>query len=126
RSIVERRLPSRSSQTCGAREPGLPFDWLERDGKRLSTIDLFRGAFVLLAGADGQAWIDAARSSASHFNGVQLDTHVVDVNVTAAYGISSSGASLVRPDGFIAWRATSAAADAGNEIERVLRRILAR
>jgi len=60
---------------------------------------------VLLAGADGQAWIDAARSSASHFNGLQLDTHVVDMNVTAAYGISSSGASLVRPDGFIGFRA---------------------
>jgi 2-polyprenyl-6-methoxyphenol hydroxylase-like FAD-dependent oxidoreductase len=120
---VTHEHPSQSNGRPGSRAPHV---WLERGGKRLSTIDLFQGAFVLLAGADGQAWIDAARSSASHVNGLQLDTHVVDVNVTAAYGISSSGASLVRPDGFIAWRATSASADAGSEIERVLRAILSR
>jgi hypothetical protein len=37
-----------------------PHVWLERGGERLSTIDLFGGGFVLLTGAEGGTWIDAA------------------------------------------------------------------
>jgi putative polyketide hydroxylase len=38
----------------------------------------------------------------------------------AAYGISNSGASLIRPDGFVAWRAREMA----DEPERILREVL--
>ena len=45
------------------RAPGrrAPHAWLERDGARLSTIDLFGPRFVLLAGRRGDAWRAAAQ-----------------------------------------------------------------
>jgi putative polyketide hydroxylase len=93
-------------------EPGsrAPHVWLERDGQPLSTIDLFGHGWVLLAGADGAAWIDAART----LTGVDVATYRIggdgdlgDPEGTwpGAYGVSSRGAVLVRPDGFVAWRA---------------------
>src|SRR5262249_47274723 len=103
-----------------------PHVWIDRDGERISTIDLFRGAFVLLAGADGEGWIEAARSAASHFPGLPLETHVVNGDVTSAYGISSSGASLVRPGGFVAWRSSSASDDGAGELRRTFVAILDR
>ena len=45
----------------GARAPHL---WLERDGARLSSLDLFDTAFVLLTGRDGDPWREAAAAIA--------------------------------------------------------------
>jgi len=82
---------------------------------------------VLLAGPDGNTWFDAAPAAAERFTGLQLEAHrIVDDGFTAAYGISSSGATLVRPDGFIGWRAKSSGRDPGAELTRVLSTILAR
>ena len=41
----------------GTRAPHL---WIERDGRRISTLDLFGTAFVVLASPRGRAWLDAA------------------------------------------------------------------
>ena len=67
-------------------QPGTraPHVWLERNGERLSTIDLFGCRYVLLTGADGGAWVDAARS-------------VTDTAVEA-YRIGSDG-DFADPDG---------------------------
>ena len=82
---------------------------------------------MLLAGPDGNAWFDAAPAAAARFTGLQLEAHrIVDDGFTAAYGLSSSGATLVRPDGFVAWRANSSGGDPGAELARVLSTILAR
>ncbi|HWD57972.1 MAG TPA: FAD-dependent monooxygenase, partial [Stellaceae bacterium] len=50
------------SATPGRRAPHVR---LERDGERISTIDLFGTRFVLLAGPRGQAWCDAAQRLAA-------------------------------------------------------------
>ena len=42
-----------------------PHVWLERDGARVSTIDLVGKGFVLLTGPKGKAWSQAARRLAS-------------------------------------------------------------
>jgi aklavinone 12-hydroxylase len=42
------------------------------------------------------------------------------------YGIGEAGASLVRPDGFVAWRTDEPAADAEAVVSNELARILAR
>jgi hypothetical protein len=115
--------PSQSHGRPGSRAPHV---WIDRSGEGTSTIDLFRGAFVLLTGADGGVWTDAARSAAMQFPGLPLESQVVDENVTSAYGISASGASLVRPDGFIAWRSPSASADPAGALQRTLVAILDR
>jgi hypothetical protein len=46
--------------------------------------------------------------------------------VSDAYGISASGASLVRPDGFVAWRSPSEGSDPAGELGRTLAAILDR
>jgi 2-polyprenyl-6-methoxyphenol hydroxylase-like FAD-dependent oxidoreductase len=102
---------------------------VERAGERLSTIDLFNGQWVLLAGS-GSAWLDASKrsSAATNFDlkqysvGPDGDLRDVDNRWPAAYGVNADGAVLVRPDGFIAWRAP----EASNEPEKVLRHVFER
>ena len=116
--------PSDSKGRPGARAPHL---WIQLRGQRISTLDLFRGSFVLLAGPDGSAWFDVAPKAAARVAGLQLDAHrIVDDGFTAAYGISASGATLVRPDGFVAWRAPAASADPEADLTRTLSAILQR
>jgi glutathione S-transferase len=81
----------------------------------MSSIDLFGKGFVLLAGPQGEAWCDAARAAARKFENLPLEAYCVgsaelhdpDGGFVDAYGLSASGAVLVRPDGFIAWRCKS-------------------
>ena len=100
----------------------------ERKSERVSTIDL-TGRYLLLAGSQGDQWIPAAKAAASQFGALALDAYRVGTDLTdpderfaSAYGISNTGASLVRPDGFVAWRSPAAA----TEPERVLSEALAR
>jgi putative polyketide hydroxylase len=98
----------------GSRAPHL---WLDGDRGRCSTLDLFGRSFVLLAATDGEAWCEAAPAAAATLPGVSLDTYRVggaglavrDGSFVEAYDVSSAGAVLVRPDGFVAWRARTAA-----------------
>jgi 2-polyprenyl-6-methoxyphenol hydroxylase-like FAD-dependent oxidoreductase len=116
-------------------QPGFraPHVWLRRDGQRLSTLDLFGGNFVLLAGARGAGWRDAAREAARRL-GVGLDCHLVDelelsdtdAGFPAAYGISPDGAVLVRPDGFVAWRAAAPESATVEVMAGVLAQVLCR
>ena len=96
-----------------------PHVWLNRAGKKTSTIDLFGRSYLLLSNFEGGAWCHAARAAASRFKGFDLETHCVgtaplrdpQLGFADAYGLSGSGATLVRPDGFVAWRAKSLAPD---------------
>jgi len=98
--------PRESRGRPGTRAPHL---FLERAGHRLSTLDLFGKHFVLLAGADGSQWCGTQPVDGviveSHQVGPAGDIRDPDGRFPESYGISSSGAVLVRPDGFVAWRA---------------------
>jgi hypothetical protein len=105
-----------------------PHMLLERNGKRLCTCFLFGEHFVLLAGADGAAWRDAALQVANQL-GVRLvarrigaggDLVDVDGRWPSAYGVSSSGAVLVRPDGLVCWRAEKRVEHPEQTLEAVL------
>jgi putative polyketide hydroxylase len=113
----------------GARAPHVA---LERDGGLLSTLDLFGRDFVLLTGAQGQRWRDSAARITPQL-GLTLDVYSIGVDVidvegrfSSAYGVTATGATLVRPDGFIAWRARGTGEQPEQELERVLRRVLGR
>jgi 2-polyprenyl-6-methoxyphenol hydroxylase-like FAD-dependent oxidoreductase len=122
--------PRESAGRPGARAPHV---FLERDGTRLSTLDLFGRNFVLLTGAEGAAWQAAAPAVAKEV-GVTLDVHVVGDDGLAdaegsflrSFGISPSGAVLVRPDGFVGWRAVTAADAPDNALRRALQALLCR
>jgi putative polyketide hydroxylase len=119
-------LPSELTGQPGTRAPHL---WLERGGERLSTIDLFGRHYVLLTGAAGTAWVDAARSltdPAVEAYCVSHDFANPDDRWPAAYGITNGGAVLVRPDGFVAWRSADAVPDPPRQLAPVLSELLAR
>jgi putative polyketide hydroxylase len=88
----------------GSRAPHL---WLE---DRRSTLDLFGRGIVLVTGSDGAGWIRATRDIA---DGIPLAAYSLETHgrLEELYGIQSDGAVLVRPDGFVAWRARSAPSD---------------
>jgi hypothetical protein len=111
----------------GSRAPHLV---IERDGRRMSTLDLFNKDFVLLTGVAGTAWCEATRALADRgpYNrrcyrvGAGGDLIDVENRWPAAYGVTESGAVLVRPDGFVAWRSR----DCPSQPSRVLSDIFAR
>ncbi|VVJ15713.1 Polyketide hydroxylase WhiE VIII [Amycolatopsis camponoti] len=97
----------------GFRAPGLA-----------STVDLLGHSWVLLC--TGGEWEHAAADVAAE-TGVGLDCHVIDDGLFAArYGLSAGGASLVRPDGVVAWRAKEPVEDPTGELWRVLTAVLSR
>jgi 2-polyprenyl-6-methoxyphenol hydroxylase-like FAD-dependent oxidoreductase len=127
--------PSPTPVTQSAREPGAhlgaraPHLWVSRDGSRISTLDLFGGDFVLLTGADGQDWVDAAAQLPEvtvHRVGPGGDVVADAGEFETAYGLTPTGAVLVRPDGVIAWRTDAVPADPAGALSSALERVLAR
>ncbi|RJQ75636.1 FAD-dependent oxidoreductase [Pseudonocardiaceae bacterium YIM PH 21723] len=119
--------PREPSGAPGSRAPHVP---LLRSGKQISTLDLFGTAFVLIAGSDGADWTTATIDAAREL-GVEVDTYELDREVSdpteswyQRYGVTRSGAVLIRPDGHIAWRASTTASDL--TIGQVLSQILHR
>ena len=122
--------PHKTLARPGSRAPHL---WLERNGKKISSLDLIGTHFVLLAASQGQAWCEGARAAAPAFKGLELDTCCVGSDVkdpdgrfAQAYGLEPSGAVLVRPDGFVGWRATQLAGSPRQVLEGALRVLLQR
>eukprot|EP00166_Cyanidium_caldarium_P004203 ctg_433.g275 len=110
----------------------VPHVWLERDGVRISTLDLVGHEFVLFAGREGGAWAEAAHQTSSAL-GITVEcfrigVDLVDANSDALtrLGITESGASLVRPDGFVAWRCRDGDANAVDVLSDALQRLLFR
>ena len=124
-------------------QPGsrAPHVFLNRDGARVSTLDLFGKNFVLLAGPRGAAWPEAAQAAAQRL-GVGLDAYQVaggddealgegiltgDGNrFRSAYQMAPDGAVLVRPDGFVAWRAADGSRATTEVMTAVLSHVLHR
>lgn len=116
----------------------IPHLWMSYRGKQISTLDVCGRRFVLIAGEDADAWRDAATKA---IDSLSIDVPVYSVGTSAARnvdlldeknawpylaGISAKGALLVRPDGFVAWRACWAPSDPAGELQAVLRQILGR
>ncbi|MCJ1382620.1 hypothetical protein MMC17_005733 [Xylographa soralifera] len=110
----------------GSRAPHL---WVEHQGKRNSTLDLSGKSFVLLAGAEGASWLEAAKKVSSAMSidvaaycaGPQGDIVCSKGEFESAAGISSRGAILVRPDDFVVWRQRRQPSDHQAELEKAMR-----
>jgi len=123
--VIDYRPTSRP----GSRAPHM---WLSRAGQQISTLDLYDTRFVLLTGSAGQAWHLAGEQAAKPLR-IPLRCYAVGsagdlIDKTGEwpnlYGIGPDGAVLVRPDGHVAWRATTARADPAAELSSAFRRIL--
>jgi len=110
----DRELYYQATTRPGAK---LPHVWLERDGVKVSTLDIVgKGRFTLLTGIAGEdIWREAAATTASDL-GVPLEAIVIGPGRAYhdLYGdwadareVPESGCLLVRPDGYVAWRAFS-------------------
>ncbi len=100
-----------------------PHAWLEADGVRCSTLDLFgRGLALLVRGSSGD-WRSAARRVMGAAPGPPLAVHGigrglrdVDGAFAATYALEPGGAVLVRPDGTVAWRCRRPPVDRGEAL----------
>ncbi|MFC4116617.1 FAD-dependent monooxygenase [Nonomuraea zeae] len=100
---------ARPEQWAGRPGTRAPHLWLTRDGARLSTLDLFQRGWVLLAAGDHWA---AAAGQAAERTGIAVDHQRIGgplqpdepAELLRAFGLSQDGATLVRPDGYVAWR----------------------
>jgi putative polyketide hydroxylase len=109
-----------------------PHAWVEVNGERCSTLDLFGKGWVLLA--RGTRWNEAARETARRRRCV---IRVVTVGAsgdvggaeawTAQMGLGEDEAVLVRPDGYVAWRSSGGSEDdPGQALDGVLAGVLGR
>ncbi|KAH8653939.1 FAD-binding monooxygenase-like protein [Tricladium varicosporioides] len=126
-------MPSMLLDLDGRPGSRVPHTWIEKEGKRVSTLDLVGKGFVLLAGSGGQSWVGAVQRASEKVGGVDVlafaigpEGDIIDAKCEfeVAAGISSTGALLVRPDGFIAWRERRMPIDCQQRFEEVMRHLL--
>ena len=130
----EKRVPhDNPRETRGRPGTRAPHIVLERRGEKISSLDLFGGNFALLTGPEGNGWKESGRDAAKQL-GLSLDVYQIGSDVVTdpngafadAYGISRSGAVIVRPDGFVAWRAKNADGASASLIRDALAALLCR
>lgn len=84
----------------GYRAPHL---WVDIDGRERSTLDLFGDGFVGLCGAEATA---LAVESVARSSRIPMRVHKIDDPVLLGqYGLGRDGLVIVRPDGYVGWRA---------------------
>ncbi|KAF9890056.1 hypothetical protein FE257_006736 [Aspergillus nanangensis] len=98
----------------------LPHVWVEHEGRRISTLDIFPfGTFGLIVGVGGGPFVAAAQQVAQE-TGIAIPVYDVGSRCTyndvlgewrTACEISDRGALLVRPDRFVAWRSVDRPSD---------------
>jgi aklavinone 12-hydroxylase len=119
--------PTRPSARPGFRAPHVP---LLSGETQLSTLDLFGDGWTLLTATEGGRWHRSAEHVAATL-GVALKPVGLGGDLTdpigglaTTYGIEHGGASLIRPDGVVAWRTDTEPADPAATLLGVLRRLL--
>ncbi|OZJ02556.1 hypothetical protein BZG36_04329 [Bifiguratus adelaidae] len=116
---AETDLPPAAKPDEWAGQPGTRAQhlWVTQGDKRISTLDLFPKGWVLLT--LDQQWKLIA-SKAQQDTGIHLECILVGANVKFsnnkefqhAFGVGPTGASLIRPDGYIAWHSPDLPSDA--------------
>jgi 2-polyprenyl-6-methoxyphenol hydroxylase-like FAD-dependent oxidoreductase len=115
--------PRESKGRPGSRAPHV---FVEREGEKVSTLDLFGREFTLLVAPSGEAWRDAVVTAGGAL-GLPLESHVIaEPEFPDAYGIGGAGAVLVRPDGVVGWRAIDGTGASPATVHEVLRKLLCR
>ncbi|TVY40011.1 2,4-dichlorophenol 6-monooxygenase [Lachnellula occidentalis] len=116
----------------------LPHVWLNKKcpGTPISTVDLAgKGKFTLLTGIGGEAWklaaavVEKELSSEMNAYSIGFGQDWVDVysDWDSLRGVNESGALLVRPDRFVAWRCNDVLSDettCADKLVQVMRSIL--
>lgn len=88
-----------------------PHAWINIDGRKISTLDLFGTGYVLIAGPASPATPSRLKSlnaehHAVYVAGVDFDFDDRDIDWRSLTGLPDDGEMLVRPDGFVAARSS--------------------
>jgi hypothetical protein len=119
--------PHNPSGRPGTRVPHI---MLQRNGVPVSTHDLAKSGFALLAGAGGHSWMEAAQALAAA--GIPLKAHGIapegdlanpDGRFEKTAAIGPQGALLLRPDGVIGWRTAGSHPDPCTKLEDVMKQL---
>jgi putative polyketide hydroxylase len=103
-----------------------PHVFFQRDGAQISTIDVVGNGFVLLAAGDGRMWTEAACELVNEYS-LPLKTETIhDEAFKSAYDLDTSGAVLVRPDGYVGWRSRAMTGDPARTLREAISTILHR
>jgi len=127
-------LPVALTPDKWAGQPGTraPHAWVTVDGKRASTIDVITRQWAVFADeADDEGLWHRAAAEASRQLGIDVICLGVGCEVQtddresliAAFGLEPGGASLVRPDGYVAWRSATAPADVAQALTNALAQV---
>jgi putative polyketide hydroxylase len=125
-SVAEYRPTARP----GARAP---HSWVHSQSEKISTIDLYDGGFILLTGPDNANWVKAADRLREQLQvplrTFSLGSSLLPVDETVAdllqrYELQSSGALLIRPDGFVGFRSAGGVDDEHQALGDALYQIL--
>jgi 2-polyprenyl-6-methoxyphenol hydroxylase-like FAD-dependent oxidoreductase len=104
-------------------------DWVTVDGQLVSTIDLFTGGFVVLAGSAGSPWladdVSAAAGVPTRVLTIGVDL-VSQTDLHALYGIGDDGVVVVRPDGHVAFRSAHGPSKTSLSISSIISAICGR
>ncbi|GES66776.1 2,4-dichlorophenol 6-monooxygenase [Aspergillus terreus] len=103
-TLPDAQNPERWKGQPGTRAPHV---WLSQNGQVVSTLELFKGDWVILS--EDPAWEENVRHVGKKLGLDALFVHVCQCQKSALkfgeiYGIPPAGCCLVRPDGYIAWR----------------------
>ena len=111
-----------------------PHVWLVKDGQtpKISSLDLCgHGDFTIFTGIGGEDWVEAAKAVSAH--GAQIRAYTIGFrcNYIDCYrdwvkirGVGETGAVLVRPGHFVAWRCHSLVEDPARRLAAVMGHIL--
>jgi 2,4-dichlorophenol 6-monooxygenase len=108
------------SSRAGAR---LPHGWLRAASGECSSLDLVPlDRPTLLAGPEGEPWVEAARGLGRRIACLRIGAEVADPHGwwRDVLGLEATGALLVRPDQHVAFRARKGVRDAAAALERAL------
>jgi 2,4-dichlorophenol 6-monooxygenase len=111
----------------------VPHVWLEKDSKKLATVDLCgNGKFTLLTSIGGEAWVNAAKDY-SRKTGLDINTITIGpgCDIEDPFGdwarareIEDNGCLLVRPDMCVGFRAKTLSKNPGASLHDALNQIL--
>jgi putative polyketide hydroxylase len=120
--------PDEPTGAPGTRAPHVA---LVRNGEEISSLDLYGGRCVLVCGSAGGPWAEAMSQVSANLGWpaevYRLGADLIDPGARweRAHGVTASGAVLIRPDGFVAWRAKDQRAGDAAGLARVLDEALA-
>jgi hypothetical protein len=93
----------------------VPHCWVADTDTAVSTHDVLGSHFTLFHGGAGNGWENAGAAVAAETGipiAVRSLAHAIRDDAPELFGISPSGAVLVRPDGHVAWRHAAGSANA--------------